>query len=284
MRTNPPVDWSDIGGWDRHLASRASPGPFGVPTAIGTRGWESVRFLKFVKQRGGRVWFPGCGVDPGPRFYACAGCTVLVTDFSRVAVLVQRKFATMAPDAMFADWPSFARTNAISDTAGRFDVAEHDFTIGTPAGVFDVVLNCRAFQGLSPSAMRAAAEHFFAALRPGGAALIDTINVQGRARDVLEDSLTDAGFFLPFSGTERWYRDQIESTGIVYAMVLGHPAIPDQGQYPAGRFEEDATRDRAILASLRGEYEARLAAEKPSVKAVLDKPETIVAHVVYATG
>ena len=101
---------------------------------------------------------------------------------------------------------------------------------------------------------------------------------------MLEDSLTDAGFFLPFSTTERWYRDQLENTGIVYGMVLGRPAIPDHGQYPAGRFEEHAVRDRAILASLRGEYEARLAAEKPSVKAVLDRPETIVAHVVYATG
>jgi hypothetical protein len=185
---------------------------------------------------------------------------------------------------MFADWSSFIRSSAPFEKSGRFDVTEHDFTTGTPTGVFDVVINCRAFQGLSPSAMTVAARHFFAALRPGGAAIIDTINVQGRARDVLEDTLMAAGFFVPFSASERWYRAQLESTGIIYGMVLGRPQIPDRGQYPAEHFDEYAERDRKVLESFRTEYEARLAAQGPSVKAALDSPETIAAHVVYATG
>ena len=71
---SPPEDWSDRKGWDRYLNAQCLEGPFPVPTAIGAYGWQSVRFLDFVKARGGRVWFPGCGVDVGPRFYASVGC------------------------------------------------------------------------------------------------------------------------------------------------------------------------------------------------------------------
>lgn len=73
-RTSPPLDWSDMEGWNRCLKAEAARGPFGVPTAIGARGWQSVQFLKFARHLGGRVWFPGCGTDPGPRFYAYVGC------------------------------------------------------------------------------------------------------------------------------------------------------------------------------------------------------------------
>ena len=271
VETSPPVDWSDIGGWDRYLQAKGSDGPFRVPTLIGAQGWQSVRFLSFVKERGGRVWFPGCGIDPGPRFYAYVGCTVLATDFSPVAVRVQRKFAALAPETMFGDWSSFVSSNE-PEKFDRFEVAEHDFTTGTPNGVFDVVINCHAFQGLSPTAMTASARSLHAALRPGGAAIIDTINVQGKARDVLEDSLVDCGFFLPFRASERWYREQLENTGIIYEMVLGRPLIPNRGQYRTESFEEHAERDRKILESSRAEYEARRSAEEPSVREVLDNP------------
>lgn len=281
---DPPKDWSDIAGWDRYFQTQFSDGPFCVPTNIGALGWQSVRFLNAVRERGGRVWFPGCGIDPGPRFYAYVGSTVLATDFSPVAVRVQRRFAELAPEIMFDDWSSFVSSNAPIEKYGSFDVAEHDFTTGPPTGVFDVVINCRAFQGLSPSAMTAAARSFFAALRSGGHAFIDTINVQGTRRDVLEASLSDAGFFLPFSTSERWYRAQLESTGIIYAMVLGGPQIPNRGQYPAEHFSEYAQRDRKILESFRTEYEARRVTEEPSVREVLDSHEKKVAHVVYSTG
>lgn len=184
-RTSPPIDWSDIEGWNRYLKAKSTEGPFGVPTAIGALGWESVRFLKFARNRGGRVWFPGCGTDPGPRFYAYVGCAVMATDFSPIAVAVQQHFAGLAPQSMFVDWSSFVEGNPPGEKSGRFYVAEHDFVACSLQGVFDVVINCRAFQGLSPSAMRSAAKHFFGALRAGGAAIIDTINVQGRARDGL---------------------------------------------------------------------------------------------------
>lgn len=108
-RTSPPLDWSDIEGWNRCLKAESSEGPLGVPTAIGARGWQSVRFLKFARHLGGRVWFPGCGTDLGPRFYAYVGCAVMATDFSPVAVHAQQHFAGLAAQSMFVDWSSFVK-------------------------------------------------------------------------------------------------------------------------------------------------------------------------------
>lgn len=41
----------------------------------------------------GRVWFPGCGLDPYPHTYAERGYTVFATDFSSVAVGYQQRLA-----------------------------------------------------------------------------------------------------------------------------------------------------------------------------------------------
>ena len=179
-----PADWSDRKAWDRYLHANYNHGPFGVPTQVGARGWQSVRFLDLVKARGGRIWFPGCGTDIAPRFYSSVGCSVVATDFSAVAIRAQRTFAAAPAERLFTNWSSFVRqTNAPLSgwDGGRFVVAEEDITVAAPNGVFDVVLNCRAFQGMLNNAKRMAAERFLGALRPGGAAVIDTMNVQGSA-------------------------------------------------------------------------------------------------------
>jgi len=198
---------------------------------------------------------------------------VLATDFSSVAVRYQQQQAV-----------AFLTENGSGALKGSFDVAEQDFTLEAPERKFDVVVNCRAFQGLSSSAMRAAAAHFYAALRPGGASIIDTMNVQGSGRKEIEDSLMTAGFYIPFQKSEGWYRQQLDGTGIVYGMVLGRPHIPNRDQYPPGEFSELAKRDQRILDSFRVEYERRLQDESDEVKATVDNLKTIVAHVVYATG
>jgi hypothetical protein len=56
--------------------------------------------------------------------------------------------------------------------------ANQQITGNRPLAVVDVVINSLAFQGLQPVAMNAAARNFFNALCPGGAAMIDTINVR----------------------------------------------------------------------------------------------------------
>src|SRR6185369_13510380 len=103
-----------------------------------------------------------------------------------VAIEWQRGVAALPADAVFNDWASFLSENDLEAEPGTLSVREHDFTEPPPGGQFDVVINRRAFQGLSPDPMADAARHYASALRPGGAAIIDTINVQGRRRDAIE--------------------------------------------------------------------------------------------------
>lgn len=268
MTSSPPEDWNDRDAWDRYFDAELSAGltaPY--PDFI------VLRFLSFALEKGGRIWFPGCGLDPYPRAYAERGCRVVATDLSRVAVTFQQRLAA-----------GFLEETGSAILQGTLAVAEHDFTQGVPDGVFDVVINCRAFQGLSAASMMAAAKHFFAALRPGGACILDTMNVQGDLRTLIEDSLMAAGFYMPFQKSERWYREQLDATGIVYGMVLGRPHIPGRNQYPPERFREFAERDQKILDSFRVEYERRHQDEAVEVTARTQDPVTTCAHVVYATG
>ena len=89
---------------------------------------------------------------------------------------------------------------------------------------------------------------------------------------------------MPGHASERWYRNQLENTGILHGMVLGHPHVRYDGQNPRKRAKKYTERDCEILASFRTEYEARHAAEESFVKAAMSQPGTIVAHVIYNTG
>jgi hypothetical protein len=164
---SPPKDWNDKDAWDRYFTAKLLAGD--TPS---DPDFIILRFLSLAHERGGRIWFPGCGLDPYPHAYAQQGCKVLGTDFSSVAVRFQQRLAA-----------AFLKENASAKVQGTFAIAEQDFTQATPDGDFDVVINCRAFQGLSAGAMSAAAGHFYAALRPGGACVIDTMNLQGQRRN-----------------------------------------------------------------------------------------------------
>jgi hypothetical protein len=279
MQNLPPEDWNDKTGWDRFFAAEADNS---LPATASF--CASLRYIEFARERGGRTWFPGCGIDPGPRAYAAVGCTVLATDISAFAVQWQNGIASRPPRECFADWQNFLMQNALTEEAGQFSCVEHDFLQAPPDETFDTVINCRAFQGLPPESMKLAAGNFFAALRPGGAAIFDTANVQGNDRNILEDALAGAGFYLPYAKSERWYRDQLDGTGIVHVMVLGHPRIPSWNQYPASHFNAFKKRHSETLESFRAEYEARREAEAVDVEAAQNDPAVIVAHVVYSTG
>lgn len=278
-----PADWRDRKAWDRYLHANYHQPPFPVPTEVGAPGWQAVRFLDLVLARGGRVWFPGCGTDIAPRFYSSIGCHVVATDFSTVALRAQRTFAASPPERLFTNWSAFVQQR--KPDSGSFDIAEQDFTTAAPNGVFDVVLNCRAFQGLSLNAKRAAAKRFFAALRPGGVAIIDTMNVQGSsARNEIEDSLAEAGFYLPYNATERWYREQLDGTGISFAMLLGRPRVQYNRNNSVKNSMAQWERDQSILDSFTEEYEARRVQEQSLVQEAANKPDTLVAYVIYPTG
>ncbi len=149
-QTNPPEDWDDKSGWDRYFSAKLS-----AERIVSDPDMIVLRFLSLAHKKGGRIWFAGCGLDRYPKTYAEQGCKVLATDLSSVAVMHQQRLAE-----------AFLRENKSAQVQGAFSAAEHDFTKSTPGGEFDVVINCRAFQGLSVNAMRAAAGHFYAALRP----------------------------------------------------------------------------------------------------------------------
>src|SRR5205085_314263 len=102
-----------------------------------------------------------------------------------------------------------------------------------------------------------AASHF-TALRPGGDAIFDTINVQGERRDELEGALVAAGFYVPLFDFNRRLRRELAETGIPHVFILGRPMIVRTGPYL-----DDAKRagDTAILRRIAAEYDARLEAE-----------------------
>lgn len=274
-----PEDWSDAATWDRYFSNIAD-----TARPVAVEKCDASRFLDFAKKYGERVWFPGCGLDASPRLYAETGCSVLATDISRVAVGQQNEDAARPARDVFSGWSSYLEQAGLSTSSGRLVGLVQDFTATGPSEKFDVVINRRAFSQLPPNARKAAAKCFFSALRPGGIAIIDTLNVQGRERDAAEDALLEAGFYIPFWKSERWYRDHLENTGIIYAMILGRPIVPYWEQYPADRFEEFRARDMAILESFRAEYEERCEAEAGETRTRMEDPTVVAAHVIYSTG
>lgn len=280
-----PVDWGDVKGWDRYHSKANCNAQFEVPARMGAAGWESVRFLNLVRALGRRVWFAGCGTSVGPRFYAEVGYNVLATDLSPVAVRIQRRFAALAPERLFTGWSAFVRQSEPPlDVPQQLQAAEHDFTTCAPNGVFDSVINCCAFQGLSPSAMSRAAQSFFTALRPGGAAILEMAHVPADLRTVIEDTLLTAGFFIPFSQSNRWYQRQLESTGIPFSLMTGRPRVRFNRNNPVKSSMAAWEQDQMILDSFTEEYNARVEAERDSVDDISSRPQTIAAHVVYRVG
>lgn len=167
---------------------------------------------------------------------------MLATDFSTVAVAYQQRVAL-----------AILKEAGTGELHGSLTVEEHDFTLSKPDGEFDVVINNRAFQGLSPARMGAAAAHFYAGLRPGGVCILLTMNVgSSEGRDLIEDSLLVAGFVIPGSKSERWYRQQVDNGG--------------SGD------------------SFRPEYERRYKDEAQEGIALINNPAYKVGYVIYGSG
>ncbi|MCA9716652.1 MAG: class I SAM-dependent methyltransferase [Myxococcales bacterium] len=280
-RARLPRDWSDVEGWNRYYRDLLADGR--------DYTWRAdMRFLGHAYSLGRRVWFAGCGVALAPILYRDAGLDVLATDISTVAVerQQQRHQRPRKPDgdAVIRELLREHELPEEPERPGSFEARVHDFTEGPPARERDLVINARAFQGLSPDAMNRAARSHHDALRAGGHAIFDTNNVQGERRTAIEDALIGAGFYIPGNASERWYRERLAETGIVHIMILGRPRIPGRGQYPEDEFEQRAREDQAILDRFTDEYRARCAAENDEVQRVLNERARRVAIVVYNTG
>jgi hypothetical protein len=74
-----PTDRRDKNAWDQYFTAELQRNrSFDDPEEI------ILRFVPVAKEKGGRIWFPGCGVDSYPETYASKGFKVVATDFRRL--------------------------------------------------------------------------------------------------------------------------------------------------------------------------------------------------------
>lgn len=258
----PPADWADEQGWDAFHEATPAPARHS-PIDLGLQYVASFRAQGFR-----RIWFPGAGTSAGPRAFAELGFEVVSTDFSTAAIATQERLAGAPLDA---DLGAFG--DGAADAPCAMHALKHDFRKPLDLFPFDAILNRRAFQGLSSADREAAARVHHDALRAGGWAMFETMNVAVGLRDALEDSLLDVGFVLPLHETHRWYRTALAATGISFVIILGRALVP--GQNPS-------KSEQARLDAITAEFQAR--AKREAEHAPAAPPAARTAHVIYSTG
>lgn len=272
-----PLDWTDQQGWERYYASLYPNGKY-TEHDRDTGSFFVDRLPDFVaclKQEGWTtVWVPGCGLSPLAKLLAGLGMNVHATDISSSAIAFQRGEANDITDLL-------KPLNVEGVQPGSLTCVVQDFRTPYQENFFDLILNVKAFQGFPADAMAQIARSHFLALKPGRQAYFDTMNVQGERRDILEASLVNAGFVIPYYELTLWYRKRLQETGIPHLFILGQPRIPRQGVYAT----DDALwkQDRERLMQITREYQTR-AQEQQEEEQKRITPEARVATVIYSTG
>jgi hypothetical protein len=213
------------------------------------------------------------GESPLARAIAHLGLSSIATDVSPIAVRFQRERSNVFARMLSELGPA--------DPAGSFTAEIHDFRNEFRREAFDFIINVKAFQAFTTPDMTSIARVHAAALRKGRCAYFDTMNIQGEGRDRLEMALEDGGFVVPWIALDRWYRQELEATGIPHTFILGQPMIPFDGEYSCNSPKRE--RDTAILREITAEYERRGEAEKEAEEK-RQSPDAKVAQVIYSTG
>ena len=268
-----PKTWDDAKGWEQYYSFLYPHGEYqGHAAGLGSIGGHLSEFINDLKaKQRNSIWVPGCGLSPLARVLSDLGYEAHATDVSRSAIEFQQSEAN--------DVKRYFSEMERAACPGEFICAVHDFRHTYLHNHFDVIVNVKAFQGFSPEAMREIAQVHFAALKPGGEAFFDTRNVQGERRDILEESLVTAGFFLPFYELTRWYRKALRDTGIPHAFVLGYPMLQRFGD---NLDEEMRQSEINTLRAITNEYRARGEAEQASQQNQQENART--ATIIYSTG
>lgn len=279
-----PIDWDDHVGWEAYYRALPSNEFWynATTTSPGSFSFDRLGSLidDFQKRNWLTLWFPGCGFSPLPRAFAFFGFTVYATDIAASAVEYQNNNEPIVR-------PLLTKVTCQNEykVPGSVTGILHDFRTPLKEIVVDAILNVKSIQGLSPLSMASALRSHFAALRLGGIAFFDTMNVQGERRDQLETALVDAGFYVPLYELNQWYRKALLETGIPHMFVLGTPMIPQRDDYPYvhKRGSPEYNRDVQILRDLTIEYRSRMKNEYEKEQKTVTE-QTKLAHVIYSTG
>jgi len=278
-----PSDWDNHCRWEAYYAALPSDDFWyeNATTSTGSFPFDRLgAFLDDLHTRGWfNVWFPGCGFSPLPRAMSEFGFSVHASDIAASAIEFQTNNSDIVKPLL-----SGVAVERDDLPPGSLNPIVHDFR--TPLEVtIDVIFNIKSFQALPKASMKAAAESHFKALRDGGIAFFDTMNVQGDRRDLLEDTLVDAGFYVPLHAHNKWYRKALADTGIPHMFVLGTPMIPQRDDYPYPHAcgSAEYNRDVGILRDLTAQYRENMQTEYDKEQELISD-DAKQAQIIYSTG
>lgn len=280
FKTKKPGDWHNQKGWEKYYASLIRKDSY-LDEARDTGSISFDRLPQFVDELKSNnitnVWVAGCGLSLMPKLLTKGGLNVHATDISPSAIAFQRN--NDDPKV----WDLIQKSEIPASESGLLTAEVHDFSQPYLGNYFDFVINVKAIQGFDRDTMRQIAKVHYDALKPSRQAIFDTMNVQGERREMLEESIVDAGFFLPFYELNVWYRAKLSDTGIPHVFILGQPMIPRIGEY--ANDETKWQHDIQILRAIAAEFREKQQAEAEMVKKHFVKhPETKTANIIYSTG
>ncbi len=279
MVNQMPDNWADHDSWEKYYSSIYPVGEF-EKQSLNT-GSISLRDIgtfasELSEAKIETIWIPGCGVSLLPRVLSRLGFKVFATDISQSAI----KFQT-ADDERIRGLVEKA-VQSESSSLGTLSAEIHDFTKNYKNDYFDMVLNVKAIQGFDRETIASIAASHFNALKPGKQAIFDTMNIQGERRSRLEAALVDAGYVVPFYELNRWYRTELDKTGLPYLFVLGNPIIPWHGDYADNEKKRDA--DMEVLRTITRKFHDLQQEQSDAENQKLRDPKARIATVIYSTG
>lgn len=275
-----PEDWEDAAGWEQYYAAFSPTGADYEAENLGSFGGDRLPGLIHDLREKGRtsLWLPGCGFSYLPRLLAEFGFSVHATDVSESAI----RFQTGSNKGILRLKEQIAAAGETPpQSPGPFGAAIHDFRTPYLQAAFDAILNIRAFEDFPRESMGRIAASHFAALRSGGHAFFDLMNVhEGHRRDQIEWCLAGAGFFVPLIDFDRVLRRELAATGIPHVFVNGRPVIRRIGAYLD---DQKRRRDTHVLHRIFVEFESQRETE---YEADLHRvgPDAKIASVIYSTA
>jgi len=279
MEIEKPVDWNSHEGWEKHFASLYPGGKFVDECFwVGSISLDSIESVSNNLRVNNvqKIWFAGCGISLLPKTLAQRGFEVYATDVSPTAIAFQN-----SDDERIQNLIDEKVKLEINKT-GSLQAEIQDFRQSYKNEFFDLIINTKALQGFDKNTMAKVARTHYDALKPSYQAIFDTVNVQGERRELLEESLVNAGFIIPFYELNCWYRNKLNETKLPYVFVLGNPIIPWQGIYADDKDKRE--QDMKIIHAITNEFREKQRENLQSEQVKLKNPQAKIASIIYSTG